>query len=52
MRVYVVQKGDTLWSISERLLGSGRRWKEIVEMNPGLVPHQLRIGQTLRIPSR
>ncbi|MGC9453990.1 MAG: LysM peptidoglycan-binding domain-containing protein [Phycisphaerae bacterium] len=49
---YVVKRGDTLWSISERLLGDGQRWREIVEMNPGLDPQEMRIGQELRIPAR
>ncbi|MFW6065681.1 MAG: LysM peptidoglycan-binding domain-containing protein [Planctomycetota bacterium] len=48
---YVVKSGDTLWSISERLLGDGQRWREIVEMNPGLDPEDMRIGQELRIPA-
>ena len=30
---YTVKKGDTLWSISERMLGSGSRYKEIMEWN-------------------
>lgn len=51
-QTYVVKRGDTLWSISQRLLGDGQRWREIVEMNAGLVPEDMRIGQTLRIPAR
>lgn len=26
---YIVQPGDTLWSIAEKYLGSGNRWKEL-----------------------
>ncbi|KAK7388232.1 hypothetical protein VNO78_23043 [Psophocarpus tetragonolobus] len=29
-----VQPGDTLWSISSRIYGTGTRWKELVELNP------------------
>ncbi len=47
---YVVEEGDTLWSIAERLLGDGQRWRDIVEMNPGLVPEELHAGQTLSLP--
>lgn len=32
---YVVERGDTWWSIAETVLGSGSRWSEIVEVNLG-----------------
>ena len=35
--VYPVEHGDTFWSIAERLLGDGLRWKEIVTLNDGAV---------------
>ena len=35
-RTYAVKRGDTLWSISTRLLGDGKRWREIVERNPSV----------------
>ena len=35
--VYVVEHGDTFWSIAERLLGDGLRWKEILTINDGAV---------------
>ena len=31
----VVARGDTLWSIAERHLGAGERWREIAELNRG-----------------
>jgi LysM repeat protein len=49
---YVIRKGDTLWSIAKRKLGSGRRWKEIVDENPGLDPQRLVIGKVIRLPRR
>lgn len=30
---YTVQKGDSMWGISERFLGSGARWKELAAHN-------------------
>ena len=30
-----VERGDTLWSIAERHLGAGERWREIAELNRG-----------------
>jgi nucleoid-associated protein YgaU len=49
---YVVRKGDTLWSIAERLLGNGKRWQEIVAANPGIEPHRLPVGKKLLIPPK
>lgn len=47
--VYTVVKGDSLWRIAKKLLGSGQRYKEIAEEN-GLTGDLIRIGQKLRIP--
>lgn len=47
---YTIRKGDTLWSIAKKHLGSGKRWKEIMDRNPGLDPHGLKIGQVITIP--
>ena len=38
-----VERGDSLWSLSERHLGAGERWREIAELNAG---HQMRDGST------
>ncbi len=34
---YEIQKGDTLWGISEAFLGSGERYGEIFETNGGVI---------------
>ena len=47
---YVVQPGDTLSGIAQAELGSARRWKSIVDANPGLDPQRLVVGQSLRLP--
>jgi len=49
-RTYTIKKADTLWSIAVRFLGDGKRWKEIVDENPGLDPRKLKPGQTVRLP--
>lgn len=54
-RTYVVQPGDTFYGIAARLLGSGARWKEILELNRDVVHGNakgLQPGQTLRLPAR
>jgi nucleoid-associated protein YgaU len=45
-----VQKGDTLFSISERLLGNGSAWKYIWKVNESEIPdpNVLTPGQTVR----
>jgi len=50
-RTYVVRSGDVLSVIAERELGSSRRWREIVDLNPGLDPMKLHVGAELAIPA-
>ena len=45
---YTVVKGDTLWGISTEYLGTGTRYKEIMEAN-GLFTSSLKVGQVLKI---
>ena len=47
--LYVVQKGDNLWGISKKLLGSGGKWKQIAELN-GLTGTIIHTGDVLKIP--
>jgi nucleoid-associated protein YgaU len=49
--VYVVRAGDTLSEISQAVLGSARRWRELIELNPGVRPAGLRVGTRLRLPA-
>ncbi len=48
---YVVQKGDSLALIAKRTLGKESRWNEIVALNPGLNPKNLKVGARLTLPS-
>ncbi len=46
---YTVKKGDTLWAISERYLGSGSKYREIKSLN-GLSSDTIYLNQALKIP--
>lgn len=52
-RRYTVQKGDTLGEIASRLLGSARRWPEIVKLNSDVIddPDNVPAGVVLKLPS-
>lgn len=48
-KTYTVKKGDSLWDIAEKQLGSGERYKEIKTLN-GLSSNVIYAGQKLQIP--
>ena len=51
-RIHVVQKGDTLSSISAKYYGSARQWRKIVAANSDNLPNPNRLipGSKLIIP--
>lgn len=51
-RRYVVEAGDTLTRISNRMYGTPSHWEEIFHANRDILstPHSLRVGQSLVIP--
>src|SRR5213592_384147 len=51
-RTYVVQSGDTLFSISRKFYKSTKHWKQILDANEKNIrnPKKLTVGQTLVIP--
>jgi nucleoid-associated protein YgaU len=51
-RTYVVQPGDTFGKIAKALLGDERRRQEIADLNPDANPTNLRVGMTLKLPSK
>lgn len=48
---YVVQKGDTLWTIAEKNYGSGYNWVDIASVNKLDNPGEITEGQNLTLPA-
>ena len=51
--VHTVQKGDTLWAIAEKYLGSGYKWRDILNLNKDVIKNDtgiIYVGQKLKIP--
>lgn len=48
--VHIVVAGDTLWGISQKYLGDGNRYPELMEYNQ-LDSPVIYVGQTIQIPS-
>jgi nucleoid-associated protein YgaU len=49
-RFYVVKEGETPGGIAQAELGSARRWKEILDLNPGVQAERLQPGMRLKMP--
>lgn len=52
-RTYTVRPGDSFYRIAKSQLGDASRWKELYELNRGVVgsePKALRVGQVLALP--
>lgn len=50
-RDYVVQAGDSLAGIADKVLGDPAKSQQILERNPGLDPRRLRVGQKILLPA-
>jgi len=48
-RTYTVERGDSLWTIAERLCGDGAQWRDIARAS-GLGGTVIRPGQGLTVP--
>ena len=48
---YVVQKGDSLWKISQQFLGDGIKWRKIMYYN-NLTSTLIKVGQVIKIPRK
>ena len=50
---YIIQKGDTLWGISENKLEDNFLWPKLWDVNPNIAnPDLIYPGEKIRIPSR
>lgn len=51
-RFHTVEKGDTLWAVSQKAYGNGAKYEVIFEANKPMLSHPDKIypGQVLRIP--
>ncbi len=49
--IYKVVKGDSLWFLAQKYLGSGSKYLKIKELN-GLTADTIYIGQTIKIPNK
>ena len=49
--VYVVRPGDSLQRIARRVLGDANRWAVLRDLNPGIDPLRLQVGDRLRVPA-
>lgn len=47
---YVVQSGDDLWNIAEKVYGDGFQWERIAKANNIINPSSLKVGMKLRLP--
>ena len=50
--VYTVEAGDTLTAIAGTWFKDTSKWKEIVAVNPGLSPSNLKVGQKINLPAK
>lgn len=51
-RSYIVQPGDTYWTISQKEYGNGAYFSHLVRANPGVPANRLKAGVKITIPDR
>lgn len=47
--IYTIQRGDTLWKLSQRFYGFGIKWRRIYDYN-NMTSTILKVGKTIKIP--
>ncbi len=48
---YIIQKGDTLWSIARKFYGDPNKYPLILQYNPNTMTHNLRPGDVIELGS-
>lgn len=50
---YTIEHGDSLWKISEKFYGDGRKWQLISDANKTTIttPNKLKVGTKITIPA-
>lgn len=51
LKTHTVKRGDTLWALAKKYLGSGLKWTRIAKFN-GIKGTLIRTGQVLKIPEK
>ena len=52
LTIVTVRPGDSLWKLAASRLGDGRRWQELLTLNPGLGnPERLEVGSQIVVPA-
>jgi nucleoid-associated protein YgaU len=52
LSVVIVKPGDSLWKFAAERLGNGRRWHELLSVNPGLRnPNHIEAGSEIVLPA-
>jgi nucleoid-associated protein YgaU len=52
LTIVTVKPGDSLWKFAASRLGDGRRWRELLTLNPGLPnPDLLEVGSQMVVPA-
>jgi hypothetical protein len=50
---YAVRAGDSLWNISQKVLGNGKEWQKLYSLNQSVIgsdPNLLQVGEVLNLP--
>lgn len=47
MKEYIIQSGDSFFHLAQK---TGCCWQEFIDVNPGIDPCQLQIGQKIKLP--
>jgi nucleoid-associated protein YgaU len=52
LSIVIVKSGDSLWKLAAERLGNGRRWHELLPVNPGLRdPNHIEAGSQIVLPA-